>query len=435
MKRSMRSTVLGNRALSPETLMTSYGYDPFLSEGSVKPPVFLTSTFAFKSAEDGKDFFDYASGRRKPPTEGGAGLVYSRFNHPNLQIVEERLAVLEGGESAAMFASGMAAITASLLAFARPGDVVLHSQPLYGGTDTLLNGTLAPFGIGALGIADALNPAAFKDAIARSAGKKVPILYIESPANPTCGLVDFDLVATAADETAARQGSRPLIITDNTMLGPVYQKPLQHGVDLVVYSLTKYVGGHSDLVAGGVIGAEKHLAPIRKIRSAFGMQLDPHSSWMLGRSLETLHLRMHRATESAVKVARWLAAHPKVERVYHPAFIEDADYQRVYRKTCTGGGSTFSFSVKGGQAEAFKMLNSLGLFTLAVSLGGSESLISHPASTTHSGVDKATREKFGVSDGLIRISVGLEDPGDLIADLEGALELALSDAAASSAAP
>ncbi|MFN0318146.1 MAG: cystathionine gamma-synthase family protein [Burkholderiales bacterium] len=430
MKRSMRSTLLGNRVLSPETLMTSYGYDPFLSEGSVKPPVFLTSTFAFKSAEDGKDFFDYASGRRKPPNAEGAGLVYSRFNHPNLQIVEERLAVLEGGESAAMFASGMAAITASLLAFVRPGDVVLHSQPLYGGTDTLLNATLAPFGIGAVGIFDGLKPAAFKDAVARTAGKNVPVIYMESPANPTCGLVDFDLVSSAADEIAARQGSRPLVIVDNTMLGPIYQKPLRHGVDLVVYSLTKYVGGHSDLVAGGVIGSEKHLAPIRKIRSAFGMQLDPHSSWMLGRSLETLHLRMQRATQSAAKVARWLAAHPKIERVYHPELLADTDYQQAYRKTCTGGGSTFSFTVKGGQAEAFKVLNSLGLFTLAVSLGGSESLICHPASTTHSGVEKATRDKLGVTDGLIRVSVGLEDPDDLIADLDGALEQAFGNARA-----
>jgi methionine-gamma-lyase len=427
MKSTYRQRSIGNRKLSAETLMTSYGYDPFLSEGSVKPPVFLTSTFAFRSAEDGKDFFDYVSGRRTPPNAQDAGLVYSRFNHPNLQIVEERLSVLEGGEGALMFASGMAAITASILAFARPGDTILHSQPLYGGTETLFVGTLAPFGLKAVGFTDGLSAPAVEEAVAKTAGGatggKVPIIYIETPANPTCGLVDFDLVIAAADALEKRQGSRPLIIVDNTMLGPVFQAPLQHGADIVVYSLTKYVGGHSDLVAGGVIGRAKDLVPIRKIRSAFGMQLDPHSSWMLGRSLETLHLRMERASRSASEIARWLQAHPKVAEVHHPELIERGNYQAVYRKFCKAGGSTFSFTLKdASEASAFRFLNNLHLFTLAVSLGGTESLISHPASTTHSGVAKAIRDSVGVTDGLIRISVGLESSDDLIADLEEALE-------------
>jgi methionine-gamma-lyase len=422
MKSSYRQRSIGNRKLSPETLMTSYGYDPFLSEGSVKPPVFLTSTFAFRSAEDGKDFFDYVAGRRTPPNAQDAGLVYSRFNHPNLQIVEERLAVLEGGEGALMFASGMAAITAAILAFARPGDTIVHSQPLYGGTETLLVGTLAPFGLKAVGFMDGLHEKAVMDAVAQTAGSKVPILYVESPANPTCGMVDFDLVVKAADAIEKRQGSRPLIVVDNTMLGPIFQQPLQFGADIVVYSLTKYVGGHSDLVAGGVIGRASDLIPIKKIRSAFGMQLDPHSSWMLGRSLETLHLRMERASNSAAKIARFLADHPKVEAVHHPDFIADPAYQRVYRKMAQAGGSTFSFTLKGGEKTAFRFLNDLHLFTLAVSLGGTESLISHPASTTHSGVAKEIRDKVGVTDGLVRVSVGLENPDDLIADLAAALE-------------
>ncbi|WP_374380094.1 cystathionine gamma-synthase family protein [Dongia sp.] len=420
MKSSYRQLAIGNRKLSPETLMTSYGYDPFLSEGSVKPPVFLTSTFAFKSAEDGKDFFDYVSGRRTPPNAQDAGLVYSRFNHPNLQIVEERLAVLEGGQSALMFASGMAAITAAILAFARPGDTILHSQPLYGGTETLLVGTLAPFGLKAQGFMDGLHEEAVTEAVA-ACTSKVPIIYVESPANPTCGIVDFDLVTRAADAIEKKQGSRPLIIVDNTMLGPIFQQPLSFGADIVVYSLTKYVGGHSDLVAGAVIGSSAHLVPIRKIRSAFGMQLDPHSSWMLGRSLETLHLRMERASDSARKIAAFLAQHPKVDAIYHPDFIKDEAYQRVYRKSARAGGSTFSFTVKGGEKEAFHFLNDLHLFTLAVSLGGTESLISHPASTTHSGVAKAIRDKVGVTDALVRVSVGLENADDLIADLDQAL--------------
>nr|WP_298683028.1 cystathionine gamma-synthase family protein [uncultured Dongia sp.] len=422
MKSSYRQRSIGNRKLSPETLMTSYGYDPFLSEGSVKPPVFLTSTFAFKSAEDGKDFFDYVSGRKTPPNAQDAGLVYSRFNHPNLQIVEERLAVLEGGEGALMFASGMAAITASILAFARPGDTILHSQPLYGGTETLLVGTLAPFGLKAVGFMDGLDEAVINDAIAKTAGSKVPIIYVESPANPTCGIVDFDLMVKAADAIEARQGSRPLIVVDNTMLGPIFQQPLQHGADIIVYSLTKYVGGHSDLVAGGVIGRAQDLVAIKKIRSAFGMQLDPHSSWMLGRSLETLHLRMERANDSAAKIARWLQAHTKVAAVYHPDLITHGNYQAVYQRTARAGGSTFAFTLKSGQEGAFRFLNDLHLFTLAVSLGGTESLISHPASTTHSGVAKEIRDKVGVTDSLIRVSVGLENADDLIADLAEALE-------------
>jgi methionine-gamma-lyase len=421
MKHPMRQKSIGNRTLRPETLMMSYGYDPFLSEGSVKPPVFLTSTFAFRSAEDGRDFFDYASGRRIPPTGDSAGLVYSRLNHPNLQIVEERLAVLEGGDSAAVFGSGMAAITATVLAFAKSGDVIIHSQPLYGGAENLITSTLTSFGLSAVGFMDGLSETAIEDTVARTEGKNVPVIYLETPANPTCGLVDFSLITKAADRIASRQGKRPLIVADNTMLGPIFQKPLQHGVDLVVYSLTKYVGGHSDLVAGGVIGEEAALTAIRKIRGAFGMQLDPHSSWMIGRSLETVHLRMRRANDSAIRVAQWLRSHPKIEHVNHPALIERADYRRVYRETCTAGGSTFSFTVEGGQVEAFKLLNRLSLFTLAVSLGGSESLVCHPASTTHSGVDKTIRERAGVTDGLIRVSVGLEDPEDLIADLQAAL--------------
>ena len=422
MKSSYRQRSIGNRKLSPETLMTSYGYDPFLSEGSVKPPVFLTSTFAFKSAEDGKDFFDYVAGRKTPPNAQDAGLVYSRFNHPNLQIVEERLAVLEGGEGALMFASGMAAITAAILAFARPGDTILHSQPLYGGTETLLVGTLAPFGLKAVGFMDGLDEQVINAAVAQTAGSKVPIIYVESPANPTCGIVDFALMVKAADAIEKRQGSRPLIVVDNTMLGPIFQQPLQHGADIIVYSLTKYVGGHSDLVAGGVIGRALDLVPNKKIRSAFGMQLDPHSSWMLGRSLETLHLRMERASNSAAKIARWLHDQAKVDQVYHPDLIDHGNYQSVYKRTALAGGSTFSFTLKSGQEGAFRFLNDLHLFTLAVSLGGTESLISHPASTTHSGVAKEIRDKVGVTDSLIRVSVGLENPDDLIADLAEALE-------------
>src|SRR5581483_1350919 len=283
---------LANHVLHPETLMLGYGYDPLLSEGAVKPPVFLTSTFVFRSAEEGRDFFDYTSGRREPPAGAAAGLVYSRFNHPNSEIVEDRLAAYEGAEACILFSSGMSAIATSIITVARPGDAILHSQPLYGGTETLISRTLTAYGIAAVGFADGVDEAGLQ-AAARDAEAKgrVSVIMIETPSNPLNTLVDIKLVARIAGEIEARQGHRPVIICDNTLLGPVFQRPLALGADLSVYSLTKYVGGHSDLIAGAALGSETLLKPIRLLRGAVGTQLDPHSSWMIGRSLETLALR------------------------------------------------------------------------------------------------------------------------------------------------
>ena len=253
---------LGNRKLHPETLMLGYGYDPALSEGAVKPPVFLTSTFVFTSAEHGKEFFDYVAGRREPPRGTPAGLVYSRFNHPNAEIVEDRLAIFEEAESALLFSSGMSAIATTILAFARPGDAVLHSQPLYGGTETLVAKTLVEHGHAAVGFADGVDEASIRAAAeARRRQGRVSVVMIETPSNPLNTLVDIALVRRIADEIGARQGFRPVVVCDNTLLGPLYQKPLQHGADISVYSLTKYVGGHSDLIAGAALGSrEAHAA-------------------------------------------------------------------------------------------------------------------------------------------------------------------------------
>ena len=231
-----RKDRLGNRKLNPETLMLGYGYDPALSEGAVKPPVFLTSTFVFRSAEHGKEFFDYVAGRREPPAGTPAGLVYSRFNHPNSEIVEDRLAIYEETEAGAIFSSGMAAIATSLLAFARPGDVVLHSQPLYGGTETLLTKTLKPFGIEAVGFADGTSEASIRAAAEEAAAKgRVSTVMIETPSNPLNTLVDIALVRRVADEIGTAQGQRPVILCDNTLLGPIHQKPIAHGADLSIY--------------------------------------------------------------------------------------------------------------------------------------------------------------------------------------------------------
>ncbi len=412
-----------NRELHPETQMMSYGYDPFLSEGAVKPPVFLTSTFAFRSAEAGAEFFDVAAGRKPAPEDAAAGLVYSRFNHPNLEIVEDRLALLDGAQAAAVTSSGMAAIAMVFLSLLRPGDQIVHATPLYGGTETLIRKILPEWGIGGEPFADGLSAAQIDAALEAAAARgKVALVYIETPANPTNALVDFQLVTHALAAFECRHGYRPVSACDNTMLGPVFQHPIRDGIDLAVYSLTKYVGGHSDLVAGGVSGSAELIGKLKATRGAFGSQLDPHSSWMIARSMETLVLRMRRAATTASRVAHWLADNPvRTLQVLHPQLRTDPAYQAVYRRQCSGAGSTFSIVLDGGRGSAFRFINALTLFKSAVSLGGTESLVCHPASTTHSGVPPELRAQAGVSDGLVRMSIGLEHEDDLIADLENAL--------------
>ncbi|MGH7006498.1 MAG: cystathionine gamma-synthase family protein, partial [Alphaproteobacteria bacterium] len=271
-------THIGNHELHPETLMLNYGYDPELSEGAVKPPVFLTSTFVFKSAEEGRDFFDFVSGRREPPAGTGAGLVYSRFNHPNSEIVEDRLAVYERTESCALFSSGMSAIATTLLAFVRPGDAILHSQPLYGGTETLLARTFLNMGVAAVGFADGVNEETVQGAAQEAMQKgRVSMLLVETPANPTNSLVDVAMIRRIAETIGERQGHRPVIACDNTLLGPVFQRPIEHGADISLYSLTKYVGGHSDLIAGAALGSKTVMKQVKALRGAIGTQLDPHS--------------------------------------------------------------------------------------------------------------------------------------------------------------
>jgi methionine-gamma-lyase len=421
---------IGHHVLKPETQMMGFGYDPSLSEGSLKPPIFLTSTFVFKTAQDGKDFFDFTSGRREPGAGQSSGLVYSRFNNPNLEVLEDRLALWEEGEAAAVFSSGMAAISTALWTYVRPGDVILMSQPLYGGTETLIEKTFPLFGVSAVSFTEGCDPeavnraAASASARAEESGGRVCLIVTETPANPTNSLVDLALLRRVSEDIGSRQqGGRPPLLVDNTFLGPVFQRPLAHGADLVMYSLTKYVGGHSDLVAGGVVGARAVVGPIKKLRGALGTQLDPNTAWMIMRSMETLSLRMHKSAQNAALVAEFLRGHAKVAAVNYLGFIEASDPRRaVFERQCTSAGSTFGFSVKGGEAEAFRLLDALQVIKLAVSLGGTESLISHPASTTHSGLPKATRDRIGITDSLIRLSVGIEDAGDLMADLAAALD-------------
>jgi methionine-gamma-lyase len=418
-----KRTHVGNHLLHPETQMMNYGFDPSLSEGSVKPPVFLTSTFVFRTAEEGRDFFNVVSGRQELPPGESAGLVYSRFNHPNSEIVEDRLAVFEGAESCALFSSGMSAISTTLLAFVRPGDVILHSQPLYGGSETLLTKTLLRFGINAVGFEDGTDETLVRTAAERATRQgRVSMILIETTANPTNGLVDIAMVRRVAGEIVHEQGHRPVLACDNTMLGPVFQRPLAHGADLSLYSLTKYVGGHSDLIAGAALGSRDVMRPVRLLRGAIGTQLDPHSCWMLGRSLETVSIRMERADRNAHVVAEFLRDHRKVTKVHYLPFNPpDSAAARVSAAQSTGAGSTFSFDISGGQAAAFRFLNALQIFKLAVSLGGTESLASLPASMTHSGVPVEVRERMGILESTIRLSIGIEHPDDLVADLAQAL--------------
>jgi methionine-gamma-lyase len=414
---------IGNRKLMPETLMLGYGYDPHLSEGAVKPPVFLTSTYVFKSAEEGKDFFDYVSGRRELPAGETEGLVYSRFNHPNSEIVEDRLKVFEDAESALLFSSGMSAIATTVLAYARPGDVILHSQPLYGGTETFVTKTLTLMSIKAVGFTDGVDAASVRSAAEKAkALGRVSAIVIETPSNPLNTLVDIALMRRVADEIAQAQNHRPVVLCDNTLLGPLFQKPLAHGADVSLYSLTKYVGGHSDLIAGAALGSKAIMRPVRALRSAVGTQLDAFPCWMIARSLETLSLRMNAGTRNGQIVADFLKTHPAVTRVDHLSFLPEGSPERdLYDRQCDAPGSTLAFHIKGGEVEAFRILNALKIIKLAVSLGGTETLTCHPASTTHSGVPKEVRDRIGVTDATIRLSVGIEHPDDLIADLSQAL--------------
>lgn len=419
-----RHRTIGDHVLRPETLMMGYGYDPKLSEGAVKCPIFQTSTFVFKSAEEGKAFFELVYGLREQRPSEEMGLIYSRINNPDLEILEDRLTLWDGAEAGLVFASGMAAIATTLLTFLRPGDLVVHSEPMYGGTEFLLETVLPQFGIEHAAFAAGACGRSLEDAVAEAPARgRLRMIFVETPANPTNGLVDVAACVAAAARAGSDDRGRPLVAVDNTFLGPLWQHPLQLGADLVIYSLTKYAGGHSDLVAGGVVGPRALIGRIRALRSIVGTVLDPHTCWLLMRSLETLKLRMTSAMKNARYVAEFLADHPKVKRVHYLGFLGDDDPQvHIYRRQCTAPGSTFAFEIYGGEPEAFRLLNSLKLIKLAVSLGGTETLMEHPATMTHADIPADKLAALGVTPGMLRISVGIEHPDDVIADLKQALE-------------
>jgi len=413
---------LNGRPLYPESLMMSYGYRPEWSEGAAKIPIFQTSTFIFTSAEEGKAFFELAYGLRSQRDGEQMGLIYSRLNNPDLEILEDRMTLWDDAEAAAVFASGMAAITTTLLTFLRPGDLLLHSEPVYGGTDFLFKHILPQFGIRVVGFRAGTPPEQVELHLRRlGLIERLALIFIETPANPTNDLVDIAAFAALARQLSSAR--RILTAVDNTFLGPLWQQPLRYGADLVLYSATKYIGGHSDVIAGVCLGSRELLAQVKVLRTIFGTMAGPHTGWLLLRSLETLKLRMTAQMKTARHVAAFLTDHPKVARGYYLGNLTGDDPQyAVYQRQCSAPGGMISFEVVGGEAEAFRLLNALKLIRLAVSLGGTESLAEHPATMTHADVDPEERLELGITPAMIRLSVGVEHPDDLIADLAQALE-------------
>ena len=411
--------------MRPESLMMTYGYRPEWSEGAIKCPIFQTSTFVFKSAEEGKAFFEVAYGKRYARPGEIPGLIYSRLNNPNMQILEERLCLWDGAEEAAAFESGMSAIATTMLAFLRPGDAIVFGNPLYGGTHHFINHYLISTGIHVIDIHPRQDE---EDILLRieSSGfaDKVKMIYFETPANPTNDLFDIRMIRSIANRVGAQSGHQIKVVVDNTYLGPVFQNPLSQGADLVVYSATKYLGGHSDLIAGVVLGRHGELEHIKHLRTFLGNMISPNTAWLLMRSIETLKIRMERQQDNAHRIVQWLLNHPRITRIYYPGLDTQGSKQvHIFKQQCTGSGAMISFDIEGGESEAFEFLNRLKLIHLAVSLGSNESLAQHPYSMTHSDVPENEKQLHNITPSMIRLSVGIEHYEDIIEDLNQALSI------------
>ncbi len=407
----------------PESLMMSYGYKPELSEGAVKPPIFQTSTFVFNKAEDGKAFFEVAYGLREKQQTEELGLIYSRLNNPNLEILEDRLCLWDKSDDCAIFESGMSAISTVLLEFLNPGDLLLYSSPTYGGTDHFIHHFLQKIGVDAIGF-DANHSKEEIIQLIESTGRanRLAMIYLETPANPTNAIIDIEMCKEVANHFT-KENQQVRMAVDNTYMGPLWSHPLEHGADLVIYSATKYIGGHSDLIAGAVLGNAEVMKRVKTLRTFLGNMASPHTCWLLLRSLETLKVRMEQQMRNAQQVADFLDGHEKVEKVYYLGLLKKGtpEYQ-LYKRQYTSPGAMISFDIVGGEKEAFQFLNHLKLIKMAVSLGSTESLAQHPASMTHIGVDPKARLAMGVTDKMVRISIGVENAEDIMWDISQALD-------------
>lgn len=403
-----------------QTQVLSKGYDPMLSEGAVVPPVFRTSTFVFKNCEEGKRAFEIAYGL-KPAAHGERpALIYTRVNNPNAEIAEDRLVTWDGAEAGALFSSGMGAIATTCLTILRPGDTLVFADPVYGGSEYLFRHVLPAFDIKTVAFPAGSPPHVLQETLAAHPSTK--LIFLETPANPTMVLSDIG-AAREASNARSKDGKRPLVAVDNTFLGPLFSRPLEFGADLVLYSATKFIGGHSDIVAGVVLGPSGLISEVKAFRTILGSNSDPDTAWLIQRSLGTLSLRMEQQQRNALRLVEFLDEHRAVARVHYPGHPSMGQAQvELFQKQCKGSGSLVSFAVKGGEAEAFRVLDSLKAFRLAVSLGGIESLAEHPATMTHSDMSLEERTRAGIGPDLVRLSVGLEDAGDLIADLKQALD-------------
>jgi methionine-gamma-lyase len=403
---------------NPESEMMRRGWDPRDGLDSLKPPLFHTSTFVFESSAAAERLFDIVYGGERPEPGEEVGFIYTRMDHPNLVIVESRLAVWDGAEAALLFSSGTSAIFTTFLTHVPIGTLILHSTPLYGGTNTMLYQVLAPLGYEVA----SFGPEATQSEIDSVIGeRRLGAVYVETPANPSNAVFDIDLASRLAADGSTPEHKVPTIV-DNTFLGPYAQRPLEHGADLVVYSATKYFGGHSDLVAGVATGSSRLIEPLKTMRYRIGTTADPHTAWLLGRSMETYGIRVERQTTNAGRVAEFLEGHAKVAVVRYLGRIGDDDPRAdLAKRQWASGGAMISFDVVGGREEAFRFLDSMKLIANTTSLGGTESIACHPWTTTHSNVDPETRRQIGVTEAMIRLSIGIEASEDLIADLDQAL--------------
>jgi cystathionine beta-lyase/cystathionine gamma-synthase len=401
----------------PETEVLTRGYDPRLSVGSVRPAVFRSSTYVFSSPEAAERAFAIALGKDTAAPGEDVELIYSRLSHPNAEILEDQIVPLDRGAVAAtVFNSGMAAIGTVLLALCRPGDAILHTVPVYGGTHHFLNEILVPLGILAVPVAAGDGPG-IERAIRET--PRLRAILIETPANPTLRMTDIAAAATAA----GARPDRPCVIVDNTFLGPVFQHPLEIGADVCVYSATKYLAGFSDMLGGVTTVRDPALdRSFKSTRALLGNILQPDECWLLDSRLPTLSLRMNHQANNAVQIVEALADHPRIEHIHYPTLFEEFDQRRICESQCDHPGAVFSLEIEGGKKAAFDFLRRLEITKNAVSLGGMESLACHPATTTHSEMNEQELIRAGVHDGLVRVSIGIEDWRDLLRDYSDALD-------------
>ncbi|MBB1488863.1 methionine gamma-lyase [Oceanospirillum sediminis] len=382
-----------------------YGYDSSSANGSLTPPIYMTSTFAFDSVEQGGERF---AGEAEGP-------IYSRLGNPTQSVLETRLADLEEGEAALAMASGMGAISATFWTLLKAGDHVVADKTLYGCTFAFLEHGLKKFGVD-VSYVDCCDLSAVKNALT----DQTRIVYFESPVNPTLRVMDI----AAISQLVHNYSNDIKVIVDNTYCTPALQRPLTLGADLVVHSATKYLGGHGDLIAGAVVGDEETVTRIRLegLKDMTGAVISPMTAFLIQRGLKTLELRMERHSQSALAIARWLAEQPEIEQVYYPG-LESSPFYQLAQQQMTLPGGMIAFELKGGLEKGKQFMNNLKMIKRAVSLGDAETLCQHPASMTHSTYTPEERMAHDISEGLVRISVGLEDVKDIQADLSQALSV------------